>query len=83
MPLGVYPSRKLNPLLPHPEPSVKWVNTHLALCFSGVSVSNEMQIATDASTLYHVNAFVPEVYLGQVTICRRKPEDNLVQHSGP
>jgi hypothetical protein len=49
------PSRKLKPLFPHPEPSVKWVKTHLALCFSGVSMSNETQIAIDASTLVGAN----------------------------
>ena len=45
-----YPRRNEKPLLPHPEPSVISVNTHFALCFSGVSIKSAMQIAIEART---------------------------------
>jgi hypothetical protein len=48
---STYPSKKENALLPHPEPSVKCVNTYSALCLFGVKTSKAMQIENDARTL--------------------------------
>lgn len=46
-----HPSRKEKMRLPQPDPSVTSVNTHLALCFSGVKMSRAMQMLTDARTM--------------------------------
>ena len=48
---GAYPSRKENPLLPQPDPSVTCVNTHSALCFSGVRTRSAMIMPTEAKTI--------------------------------
>jgi hypothetical protein len=37
-------------LLPHPEPSVTVVNTHVALCLLGVRTRSAMQMQIDAMT---------------------------------
>jgi len=41
--------------VPHPEPSVKLVNTHLADCLLGVRTRRETHIAMEASTLIGAN----------------------------
>lgn len=46
----MYPSKKENPLLPHPEPSVMLVNTQAGSCFSGVRYSSAIQIPMDPRT---------------------------------
>jgi len=45
-----YPSKNEKPLLPHPDPSVTFVKTHLALCFSGVKTSSATHMPIDART---------------------------------
>jgi hypothetical protein len=47
-------SRNENPV-PHPEPFVKFVKTHFALCLFGVRTRREIQIAIDAKTLMGAN----------------------------
>lgn len=44
------PKKKENTLEPHPEPSVKWVKTHVAGCLSGVRYSRAMQMQMVAQT---------------------------------
>lgn len=44
------PRKKEKILEPHPEPSVKWVNTQLAGCLSGVAYMRTKQMAIVAET---------------------------------
>jgi DNA-binding transcriptional regulator LsrR (DeoR family) len=44
------PRRKEKSLEPQPEPSVMWVNTHIAGCLSGVLYKSAMQMMTVAVT---------------------------------
>lgn len=46
----IKPRRNENPFEPHPDPSVTWVNTHVADCLSGVRISNAAHIPIDAKT---------------------------------
>lgn len=47
--------RKKENGVPHPDPLVKCVNTHVADCLLGVKTSRAMQIAIEARTLMGMN----------------------------
>lgn len=50
MNMAAYPRRNENPLLPHPDPSMTVVKTHVGLCLFGVRMRRAIQIQIEAMT---------------------------------